>query len=739
MIGIQPEQPRNQLPVRSGLTHAVSAPAPEVMRPAVYGGLSEEHIEYLTLLRRHRVAIFAICGFCIVTALIYTICAPKTYKAATVLDITGVNQDFMNIREVNPSAGPSTDDAYLETELRILQNETIANRVVAAIAPTVPSGLATTDDEKEAIVRRMVSGIKAKQEGASSLIQITLTGPDPDLVARTTNEVATQYIDEEENARLSEAAATSKFLNQQLNESKAALQSSENALQQYARASGIVITNDTQESVASEHLREIQQGLAQAEVDRANREAMMDIARNSSSDALPQVFDDPTIRQDRDQLRDLKVQLANLGTTMTPANYKVERIQAEIQDLEAQMDRHRAMIVNRLSLDDREAVRRQSILQDEYNRQLTVVTDDGGKQVRYNMLRHEVDINRQIYQSMVQKVNEAAVMAALKAPSARIVSTASPTDLPSSPKLSESLLLSGLLSIISSLLYILIAERRNRSVRNPGESARYLARPELAVIPHVRPLTRIGRARSLRPGGREAEPTHPMLDHWRSNDGAILAEAYRSAGTSILFSTKGALGSRVLLVTSPHPQCGKTMTIGNLAISLAEGGRRVLLIDGDMRRPALAQLFSVPNTKGLSDVLDPVHPADPRSLIQATTFNGVQILTSGEPKTNTTTLLHSNRLRETLDSLQREYDFVLVDAPPLLGIADARILSRCTDGVILICRAERTSIDELEEARRLLTEDGTNLLGTILNGYNLQRERPDLYRTYLKYAGQRPA
>lgn len=739
MIGIQPGKPEAQLPVRSGLAHAAPAMPTEVVRPAVYSGLSEEHIEYLTLLRRHRVAVLAICGICIFAALIYMTCAPKTYKAETVLDITGVNQDFMNIREVDPSGGPSTDDAYLETELRILQNETIANRVVAAMASSVPSSLANTDSEREAVVRRMVSGLKAKQEGGSSLIQLTLTGPDPALVANTANEVATQYIDEEENARLSEATATSKFLSQQLNQAKATLQSSENALQQYARASGIVITSETQESIASEHLREIQQGLAQAEVDRANREAMMDIAQHSSSDALPQVFDDPTIRQDRDQLRDLKVQLANLSTTMMPANYKVERIQAEIQDLESQMDRHRAMIVNRLSLDDREAARRQSILQDQYNRQLAVVTDDGGKQVRFNMLRHEVDINRQIYQSMVQKMNEAAVMAALKAPSARVVSAATPTLLPSSPKLSDSLLLSGLLAMISSLLYILIAERRNRSLRNPGESARYLSRPELAVIPQVRRSARIGRSRTMSLGAQGTGATHPMLEHWRNGNGAIIAEAYRSAGTSILFSTRGALGSRVLLVTSPHPQCGKTMTIGNLAISLAEGGRRVLLIDGDMRRPALAQLFSVPNVKGLSDVLDPLHPAEPRPLIQPTAFTGVHILTSGEPKTNTTSLLHSNRLREILDSLQREYDFVLVDAPPLLGIADARILSRCTDGVILICRAERTSIDELEEARRLLTEDGTNLLGTILNGYNLQRERPDLYRTYLKYTGERSA
>jgi capsular exopolysaccharide synthesis family protein len=165
----------------------------------------------------------------------------------------------------------------------------------------------------------------------------------------------------------------------------------------------------------------------------------------------------------------------------------------------------------------------------------------------------------------------------------------------------------------------------------------------------------------------------------------------------------------------------------------------VLLIDGDLRRPALAQVFGVQNGEGLVNTLDEGERADPYTLIRSTTFPGVRILAGGAVKVSIAKLLHSSRLGIVLDRLRDEFDFILIDAPPLLGLADARILGKFADGVILVCRAGHTSVDDLEETRRLLAEDGTHILGTILNGYDLQRERSAHYNSYLKYIGKTPA
>lgn len=711
------------------------------LRASVVYDTSEVKIEYLRLLRRHRFAVMTILALCLLAGSLYALFGPKSYRSQTVIEITGINQDFMNTRDADPYAGGVTPDAYLETQIMLLKNEAVADRVVAVMAPKVPPALASDDAVREGLIRNMLSGARAKEEGASNLVRITLTGPDPQLVANTANELASQYIQQGQDGRLTAASGTGTFLKQQLADAKSALQSAGNALQAYAGASGIVLTSETQEPVAAEHLREIQQGLAQAEVDRANRQSAVEMAQNAAADTLPQVVDDPTIREDGSKLTELRRQLADMSTTLTPSNYKVQKIQAQITDLETEILHRRSLIVHRLSVEDGTAARRQQLLQQQYERQLAVATDQGSKQVRFNMLKHEVDVNQQIYQSLLQKAKEAGVMAALRAANARVVSPAKAVVFPYSPKLSVSLLLAVLLGMVLSLLYILIAERRDNSVRNPGQSEQYVERPELAVIPRARFAAKKSKAalRLASNTGLGSRTVHPMLEHWKGADRTFLTETYRSAGASILFSTNGGVAPKVLLVTSPHPQCGKSVTIANLAVSLAEGGRRVLVIDGDLRRPSLPSFFGVPNTAGLSNTLDEDEHADPYTLIRPTDFPGVSILTSGIITGTVARLLHSNRLAWVIGTVRRGFDFVLIDAPPVLGLADARIISRCTDGVIFICRAGYTTVDDLAEARRLLAEDGTYILGTILNDYQSQREGSSHYSSYLTYVGKTSA
>ena len=641
------------------------------LRPSIVYDAPDAKVDYLRLLRRHRTAMITILSGCLLAAVLYALLAPKTYRSQTVIEITGINQDFLNTRGADPYAGSVTPDSYLETQLMLLKNETIADSVVAAVAPKVSPALASDETTREGLIRNMVLSSQAKQEGGSNLVRISLTGPDPQLVAATTNELVNQYIMQGQNARLSAASDTGTFLKQQLLDAKNALQSAGDALQKYAGASGIVLTTDTQEPVAAEHLREIQQGLAQAEVDRASRQSAVEMAQNAATDSLPQVVDDPTIHEDASKLTELRRQLADLSTTLTPSNYRVQKIQAQITDLETEIQQRRSLIVHRLSAEDGAAARRQQLLQQQYERQLAVATDQGSKQVRYNMLKHEVDVDQQIYQSMLQRAKEAGVMAALRAANARVVTPARAILLPYSPKLSVSLLVALLLGIVFSVLYIIIAERRDNSVRNPGESEQYVERPELAVIPRARLIKKSKAASRLAMNGGPGRAVHPMLEHWKEADRTFLTETYRSAGASILFSKNGGIAPKILLVTSPHPQCGKSVTVANLAVSLAEGGRRVLLIDGDLRRPSLPRFFGVPNTTGLTNALDEDERADPYSLIRPTDFPGVSILTSGAIKTTVARLLHSSRLPWVIGTMRNEFDFVLIDAPPLLGLADA--------------------------------------------------------------------
>ncbi len=189
-------------------------------RPSAIYAPSEEQIDYFKLLRRHRAAIISILAFCLLAGVLYARFAPKSYQAQTVLEITGVNKDFMNTRDVNPNEGAVTPDSYLETQILLLQDENVADRTVAIMVPAVPQRLAIDDKSKEGVIRKMLAAAKAKEEGQSNLVRITLTGPDPSLVANTVNELTNQYVQQGQNARITAASETGTFLKQQLADAK---------------------------------------------------------------------------------------------------------------------------------------------------------------------------------------------------------------------------------------------------------------------------------------------------------------------------------------------------------------------------------------------------------------------------------------------------------------------------------------------------------------------------------------
>jgi capsular exopolysaccharide synthesis family protein len=385
-----------------------------------------------------------------------------------------------------------------------------------------------------------------------------------------------------------------------------------------------------------------------------------------------------------------------------------------------------------------------------YQQQLGVVSDQSAKEVRYNILKKEVDANRDIYQSMLQRVKQASIVAALKSSDVRVVSPAQPAKRPYQPNLLLNLAIGSLCGMVLSACFILLRERNDASLRAPGQSVKHLNVPELAVIPSARignseriPLT----LRNLNAANVASEPKNGLVAsksaivdkemvQW-CQDETMMADAYRSAITSILLTRINGVSPRVILVTSPRPKAGKTTTVANLGISLAEIGRRVLLIDGDLRRPRLGKLFGLQFATGLSDALldEGSGKITLDSVVRSSAVPGLYVLPGGSEPANISRLLHSTFLDSLVEQARSEYDFVLIDSPPMMGMADARLLSRNADGVILISRAGETSPEQLTEAKERLADDGTPVIGTILNGCDLRVEDPAYVSHYNSYAG----
>lgn len=742
----------------------------ELSRPGLSNRpLPEATVNYAALLRRHRNAITVIMGGSLLLSVLYTLVAHKVYKSEVILEVTGLNQDFMNTREVAPTSNQQiTGDEYIETQTKLLKSPPVIQGTALAMGPKVSSAIASKQGifsairgwfgdapaasaaEGEAVIYDMVNDAKVKVDGTSDLIRVSVLGPEPKLTSDTANTLVDQFTQQAQDARGYASGNTNKFLTDQLSEARKKLQDSENALQEYARQTGIVIPSENQESVAADKLRQIQSDLTKAEADEADTKAQVETSNNAPATALPQVLDDPTLRDNRARLADLRRQLSDLSVTLTPQNYKIQQLQAQIADLEQQSAQHRANIVRRLGVQNSETARRKQFLTQAYQQQLGVVSDQSAKEVRYNILKKEVDANRDLYQSMLQRVKQASILAALKASDVRVVSPATPSKTPYRPSLALNLGLGTLIGLVFAACYTLLRERNDASLRTPGQSVKHLNVPELAVIPSARignseriPLT----LRNLNGANGALESKNGLLAassaavdkemvQW-CQDETMMADAYRSAITSILLTRVNGASPRVILVTSPRPKAGKTTTVANLGISLAEIGRRVLLIDGDLRRPRLGKLFGLQFATGLSDALlaEGNGTITLDSVVRPSTVPGLYVLPGGSEPANISKLLHSAHLDNLVELARSQYDFVLIDSPPMMGMADARLLSRNADGVILISRAGETSPEQLGEARERLADDGTPVIGTILNGCDLRIEDPSYVNHYNSYAG----
>jgi polysaccharide biosynthesis transport protein len=728
----------------------------------------EATVNYAALLRRHRTAIALIMGGSLLLSVLYTLVAHKVYKSEVILEVTGINQDFMNSKEVDPTNNQATPDEYIETQTKLLKSPPVVQRTAVVMGPKVPGAIAAkqgifgtirgwvgdspaaTPAEGEAVVFNMLEDAKVKVDGTSDLITVTVLGPEAQLTADTANTLVDQFTQQAQDARGYASGNTNKFLTTQLTDARKKLQDAENALQEYARQTGIVIPSETQESVAADKLRQIQTDLAKAETDEADTKAQVETSKSAPAESMPQVLDDPTLRDNRARLADLRRQLSDLSVTLTPQNYKIQQLNAQIADLEQQSAQHRSNIIRRLGVQNSETSRRKELLTRAYNQQLGVVSDQSVKEVRYNILKKEVDANRDLYQSMLQRVKQASIVAALKASDVRVVSPATAAKTTYRPSLPLNLGLGALIGLVFAGCYTLLRERNDASLRSPGQSLKHLNVPELAVIPSARignseriPLT----LRNLNGANGAIEAKNSLLAassaavdkemvQW-CQDETMMADAYRSAITSILLSRVNGVSPRVILVTSPRPKAGKTTTIANLGISLAEIGRRVLLIDGDLRRPRLGKLFGLQFATGLSDALlaEGNGTITLDSVVRPSTVPGLYVLPGGSEPANISRLLHSTHLDSLIEQARSEYDFVLIDSPPMMGMADARLLSRNADGVILISRAGETSPEQLGEARERLADDGTPVIGTILNGCDLRIEDPSYVSHYNSYAG----
>jgi polysaccharide biosynthesis transport protein len=310
-----------------------------------------------------------------------------------------------------------------------------------------------------------------------------------------------------------------------------------------------------------------------------------------------------------------------------------------------------------------------------------------------------------------------------------VVDPAKPPVLPYRPSLPINSAIGLFSGVFLGFGFVLLRERVERKINAPGDAQVYLDLPELGVIPSDETALpwRV-------PDGHESDG--PELATWKRKP-SLIAECARTTLTSILLPNEEGVRPQVVVLTSPSPGDGKTTVTSNLSIAMAEIGYNVLLVDGDLRRPRLHKVFGVANSWGLCDVLwadTPFETVPISHLVRETEVTGLSLLPAGSCVNATpSNLFYSPRMPRLLERLRKEFDMVMIDAPPLIHLADARLLGRNADGVILVIRAGQTTTESALLASQRFAEDGTRVLGTILNNWDPKSSRRYGYGSYADY------
>ena len=725
-------------------------------------------LEYWRILRRRKGTLILIALIGSIAGFLVTIPQTPIFQAHTSLEISGLNTNFLNLKQADPitQTGTSADNSDIQTQIKILQSDSLIDSVLAklkAAAPPTPGNISriaawrkivnlpdpTATDTRISELAYAKSSLKVRAAGQTRIVELTVDSSSPDTAATFANTLTDEFISQSLESRWQTTERTGQFLTRQIDDMRIRLERSEDELQRYAGRAGLVFTNDDKTNVSESKLEQIQQALSAAQTDRIAKQSRWEMATTSPADALPDVLNDTGLKDYQAKLTDLNRQYAELRATFTAEYGKVKRIEAQRTTLQSALDRERGDILKRIRNEYDEALRREKLLDAEYASQRAIVTGEGEKSIQYNILKREVESSRQLYDAMLQQLKQASLASALRASNVRVVDPAKVPGNPYKPNIPNSAGLGLLTGVFLGAALIIMQERANRSIQEPGESMFYLNLPELGIIPAdnlgTRVRLRIAGNKKVAEGSASVEASDSTVLALPSRielvtlqrRPSMVAESFRSALVSILFSGENDNRPRVMVISSSGPAEGKSTVVSNLGIAVAEVNQKVLLIDADLRKPRQHDIFGLKNDRGLSDLLrikDPI-AALQEGFIQESGVPNLYVLTSGSATAAATSLLYSTRMPELLNKLRMEFETIFIDTPPMLQISDARVLGRMVDQVILVVRAGKTTRDAAVAARQRFSEDGTQILGTILNDWNPKRSPNGYYGYYNNYYG----
>jgi succinoglycan biosynthesis transport protein ExoP len=667
-----------------------------------------------------------------IAAFIFSSTQPPRFVAAVAVEV----EDFNDSLNASGNERNTGSDAYLQTEIESLTTTSLLQRVSDKLQLETRFRNDPEDgplDKLRGVLRLPVERLTPHEralrmlrdgmqvitpKNSSRIVRISFSADNPQFAAKTANTIAEQFIDQNLQLRLESTRQTNGWVAQQIDDLRTRFQASEQALRKFTDSSGINFNPDN-ENITEAKLKRLQDELSRAQAERIEKQSRHEVVARGGANAVGLVIDTGTLHEYQSKLAAARQKLAELESVFTANHPKVMQARADVAAIEASIENERQNTLRRITSDFETAQRREQLLTSEFNAQTRIATARDAQAARYTLLKNEVDTNKQLYDAMVQKVKGMNIASsALPARNIVIIDPAQPPSAPVSPRPVPNSGIGMVSGLLIAAVFALAREYKNQPIRIPGLTQSVLHVPELGAIPAFREQSGLmKRAMSIVPGRPEPAVELATL---RQAD-SLIADSYRAVVASLLFGKENSDGGQVLGITSAMPGEGKTTALCNLAIVLTRINRKVVVIDADFRKPRLSTLFGVGDKEGLADFLRTDIPVTDDGLLDLafpSTIPRVPIIAAGRGSAGDVDLFHSPRLAEIIEHLRTQFDFILIDTPPVIPVPDARIVGQKIDGVLIVCRASITNADVLRTAVNRLQEDGTRVIGTILNDFN---------------------
>ena len=698
-------------------------------------------LDYLIILRKHQ---WLIVTFLLTVVTIVTIASLKmkpVYVAAARVEVDKESQNTLPFQQADPYEELEDTENYLETQVHILESETLALQTIRSMdlgrypefggESAGPNAGRAGPLKRPAILGAFLGSLAVKRVADTRLIEVQFDAGDPQLAAAIVNTHLQNFIEQNFRSRYDATTQASNWLASELEELRIKVEKSEDARIAYERANQIW-TIDEKQNITGQKLGDVSKALTDAQTDLVQKQAFYQLAHAGNVDSMPQVQESTLVGQLQLRLADAQSQYDEALSQFGPNYPKVQRLEKNKKEAEDALARAKQAIVVVVEGQYRAARDRVDLLTETLNQQKSDTNDLAEKLVQYNILVHEADSNKQLYDGLLQKLKEASISAGLRSSNIRIVDPALAPSTPSRPQKGRNILMAFLVGLIGGVGLAFFREYLDNTVKSPDDIENLAGLPSLAVVPampnmngHHRNTPRL--VKDVTDDGTNARIELVSYNQPKSQ----VSEAFRALRTSLLLS-QADHPPQVILVTSALPREGKTTAAVNLAVTLAQLGDRTLLIDSDLRKPGVRRALNltIPRELGLSSYLAGVASLDEATVTHPAIPNLVA-LTTGPVPPSPADLLSSMRMREAIADLRNRYKFIVIDSPPVMAATDAVIISALTDGVLLVVRSGETPKEAFKRTRDLLAGVKCRLLGVVLNA--VDANAPDYYYSYRYY------